>query len=52
MPLQHRHAYAAGFRHGLPVSDIDPLRSSPLGSLRVRAATQPRSARLELVDSS
>ena len=54
MPLQHRHGYAAGLHRGLPTGDITQPRSSPTGDAvghadRVRAAIQPRSARLELV---
>ncbi len=50
MPLQPRHGYAAGLHHGLPNGDIDRSRSSPHNNIvRVRAATQPRSARFELV---
>ena len=54
MPLQHRHGYAAGLHRGLPTGDITQPRSSPTGNAvghadRVRAAIQPRSARLELV---
>src|SRR3954462_12097903 len=54
MPLQHRHGYAAGIHRGLPTGDINRPRSSPTGDVsdhadRVRAAIQPRSARLELV---
>src|SRR3954454_222735 len=54
MPLQHRHGYAAGIHCGLPTGDINRPRSSPTANAtkaagRVRAAIQPRSARLELV---
>src|SRR4051794_30778214 len=54
MPLQHRHGYAAGLHRGLPTGDITQPGSSPTGPAvghadRVRAAIQPRSARLELV---
>ena len=49
MPLQHRHGYAAGLHRGLPAGDINRPRSSPHDRRRVRAATQPRSARFELV---
>ena len=54
MPLQHRHGYAAGLHRGLPTGDITRPGSSPTGHAvghadRVRAAIQPRSARLELV---
>ena len=50
MPLQHRHGYAAGLHRGLPTGDTNRPRSSPPDqTARVRAATQPRSARFELV---
>jgi hypothetical protein len=48
MPLRPRHVYAADLRRGLPADDIDRLRSSP-HLVRVRAAAQPTSARVELV---
>ena len=48
MPLRHRHGYAAGLPRGLLTGDIDRSRSSP-HLVRMRAAAQPRSARLELV---
>ena len=45
---RHRHGYAADFHHGLPPNR--PARSSrPASPPAVRTATQPISARLELV---
>ena len=50
MPLQPRYGYAAGIHHGLPTSNIDQSKSSPPDTIEwVRAATQPRSIRFELV---
>ena len=51
MPLQHRRGYAADLHRGLPTGDITQSRSSQHGTITVpvRAATQPTSARLELV---
>jgi hypothetical protein len=49
MPLPHRHDYAADLHRGLPTGDINQPRSSPTPQDRVRAASQPTSARLELV---
>jgi hypothetical protein len=49
MPLQPRHGYAADLHHGLPTGETYRPRSSPPPRVRVRAATQPRSARFELV---
>jgi hypothetical protein len=48
MPLRHYHGYAADLHRGLPAGDINRPRSSPRKP-RVRAATQPISARFELV---
>jgi hypothetical protein len=48
MPLRPRHAYAADFRRGLRIGDINRSRSSPRVA-RICAATQPTSARFELV---
>jgi hypothetical protein len=54
MPLQHRRGYAADLHRGLLTGDITQSRSSPPDTTealptRVRAATQPISARFELV---
>ena len=50
MPLQPRHSYAAGIHHGLPTGDITQPRVPPGTEVEwVRVATQPRSARFELV---
>jgi hypothetical protein len=51
MPLQLRHDYAAGIHRGLPTGDITQPKSSPHDDtvVWVRVATQPRSARFELV---
>ncbi len=49
MPLQHRHGYAAGLHRGLPTGETHRPGSSPHTMVRVRAATQPRSVRFELV---
>lgn len=51
MPLQHRRGYAADLHHGLPTGNITQPESSRHGpqAIPVRAATQPTSARLELV---
>jgi hypothetical protein len=48
MPLQPRHAYAAGIQRGLRSEDLFPPQEFPAQLLRVRVATQPRSARFEL----
>ncbi len=47
MPLRPRHGYAAALHRGLPAGDIEPAQEFP--AKRVRAATQPRSVRFELV---
>ena len=55
MPLPHRHDYAAGIHRGLPTGDINRSKSSPHADdlvVGMRVATQPRSARFELVVSS
>ncbi len=53
MPLRHRHGYAADLHRGLPTGDINQPQSSPhLHHVGVRAATQPRSVRFELVVQS
>ena len=51
MPLQHRRGYAADLHRGLPTGDITRSRSSrhDENAVPVRAATQPISARFELV---
>ena len=52
MPLRPRHSYAVDLHHGLPTGDINQSESSPPNSPAVRwvrAATQPTSARFELV---
>ena len=50
MPLRHRHEYTAGFLRGLSIGDINRL-GVPRSKLRVCAATQPTSVRLQLVHS-
>jgi hypothetical protein len=54
MPLQPRHDYAADLHRGLPAGDINQPKEflADIAVGRVRAATQPRSARFELVVSS
>ena len=49
MPLRLRHGYAADLHRGLPTGDINQPKSSPHVAVEVRAATQPRSVRFELV---
>ena len=49
MPLQPRCRYAAGIHDSLPVGDILTDEGVRHGEPWLRAATQPRSARLELV---
>jgi hypothetical protein len=51
LPQRHRHGYAVGFHRGLHPEGINSGQEFPAVSFRrpVRAATQPISARLELV---
>jgi hypothetical protein len=53
MPLRHRPGYAVDLHQGLPAGGDSLPRSSPTGHLvrRVRTATQPISARFELVEA-
>jgi hypothetical protein len=53
MPLRPRHAYAADLQRGLPTGHINRPRSHPPPhpGWQVCTATQPTSARLELVAS-
>ena len=49
MPLRHRHSYAAGLHHGLPVSDLKPAQEFlTRNERRVRTAIQPISTGFEL----
>lgn len=53
MPLRHRPDYAVDLHQSLPAKRDNRPRSSPLSILtqRVRTATQPISARFELVEA-
>ena len=49
MLLRLRHGYAADIHRGLSTGDINRPESSLHVAVEVRAATQPRSVRFELV---
>ncbi len=51
MPLRHRPGYAVVLHQSLPTDRDTRSRSSPPVNRRVRTATQPRSARFELVEA-
>lgn len=53
MPLRHRPGYAVDLHQSLPAKRDNRPRSSPPSTFtrRVRTATQPRSARFELVEA-
>lgn len=52
MPLRHRPGYAVDLHQSLPAKRDNRPRSSPPGTARrVRTATQPISARFELVEA-
>jgi len=53
MPLRHRPGYAVDLHQSLPAKRDNRPRSSPTGHIarRVHTATQPISARFELVEA-
>jgi hypothetical protein len=52
MPLRHRFGYAVDLHQSLPTDrDSQPRSSPPDNARRIRTATQPISARFELVEA-